>query len=168
MKIFNTKVFVLACAASFCTTARSAPFLQCNSHESSIFDCRIQAKQALLCASNTSDLSYRYQYGSIKGLEFTFPTMFDKSKFQFRLASIPTPNGNVSYIHFSNYGYEYYLVDDSSKNSDGSFSPVSRVVVLKNMNVVKNSICENDDSGIAQSAYSDLPRETFFLPQLNK
>lgn len=138
----------------------------CNSSERVIFQCQIGAKRALLCKSRDARNGYRYKYGSAKKIELRLPTATGASISYFRLASHPTPGGSVSYIHFSNQGYDYYLIDDSSKNLDGSFSPVSKLVVVKGENIVKQSICENDDAGISQDAYIGLPREAYVLPPL--
>jgi hypothetical protein len=140
--------------------ANEVTLLQCDSSEKVIFQCQVKAKRALLCGSSEY-ISYRYKYGSSKKIELQLPATIGASPNYFRLASHPTPGGSVSYIHFSNQGYDYYLLDDSSKNVDGSFSPSSKLIVFKGKRIVTNSICENDDSGIQQDAYVNMPKEAF-------
>jgi hypothetical protein len=72
----------------------------------------------------------------------------------------------VSYVHFTNKDYEYYLLDKSSKAPDGNFSPFSELVVFKDKEILYRSICENDDSGINQDAYDKMPREPYAFATL--
>jgi len=163
--IVKTAILVALTTVYIPAYLEAATSTECDSSEKIIFRCSISAKIALVCESKSLNNNFRYRYESPSGLGINFPAIGAYSR-DVRLASHPTPGGSVSYIHFSNKGYDYYLIDDSSKNSDGSFSPFSKLVVLKGRKIVNHSICENDDAGISQDAYSNLSMEAYALPML--
>ncbi|MGX6998918.1 hypothetical protein [Caballeronia sp. KNU42] len=157
------KTFILSFLLSFgiLVQAKEVALLECIPSEKVIFQCQIKAKLAILCESRGERIAYRYKYGSSKKVELRLPAVAGSSTNYFRLAAHPTPGGSISYIHFSNRGYDYYLLDDSSKIEDESFSPVSKLIVFKGKNIVNSSICENDSSGIDEDAYDRMPREPY-------
>jgi len=161
MKVLIWSLLLIVSTSLYATEGN---FPKCSLSEKVIFECKINTKRALLCGSYGERVQYYYRFGSPQKTELELPNSADESSNFFRLASHPTPGGNVSYIHFSNNGYEYYFLDDSSKLADKSFSPISQLVIFRGFKKIKSLICENDDSGINEDAYINMSRELYMYP----